>query len=420
MAARLARVMQFQLKAAVESDNPYLIPLVDEGNVKVWHFLVVNLPGVYAGGEYIFRLTAPDDFPQKPPELVAMTPNGVMLMDGKICLSIGEFHANDAPGKTGAGGWRPALGMVGMAREVANALLVPDSLGGGIRIEIKTPAERAALARRSADYNAQRHPALMARFAAFQRDNPDVRAVRILRTRKAAQLALKCLPVGPDDFEAQAARLAAAFDDAETQAWPFLATSLGYLGSVPDLPTDQLAAMGFPASGRAVLARVGQQVRDALAEDEAPVRRVLCLALHARLCREILGELGRPDDEWQRRYDDGYAAFLRDLPDVCGGAARVSVPAAFGRLPAASFAELHARLSTFLRIQDIDRKAKEGAALAALAAAAAALAPAPPAAPAARAPSRPAAAPTVEVAARAPAPPAAALDEYIDDLLDEL
>ena len=365
--ARLGRVMQFQLKAAIEADHPNLIPLAAENNVMVWHFLVVNLPGPFAGGEYIFRLTAPDNFPQKPPKFEFITKNGVFTPGGGICISVGEFHANDAPGESGSYGWRPSLGMIGFAREVVNGMLNPEFLGSGVRICNDDLSTKARYAAASVSWNQKNHSGLVAQFRAFETEHPDHRAVRILRMKRAALRAAQA------DFktvmlESLPPLFAEAFGDND---WSTLSPSLGYLGEIPDLPFAELKPMGFPANGRTVLCRIDAPLRGALAETEESVRRVLCLALHARICLELaVGEnsnntwyfhLG-----WFPRFLEGFKVFLEHLPAVCGGASRVIVPEAMQELSSKpqALSAIHNDFTSFLRAQDIDEKARLGKAFA--------------------------------------------------------
>ena len=118
-----ARVLANQYRIALAKPFEHLLVWADEADLRRWFFLVVGLEPPFAGGEFVFLLTAPDTFPQEPPKFEFLTPNGVFEPGGPICISIGEFHAHDAPGASGGQGWRPCLGMLGFAREVVNALV---------------------------------------------------------------------------------------------------------------------------------------------------------------------------------------------------------------------------------------------------------------------------------------------------------
>ena len=382
---RFARIMACQHKAAVAADHPNLLVHMDEADMGIWTFLVTNLPGPYAGGEYLFRLTASPTFPQTPPVFEFLTPNGVFELGGSICISIGEFHARDAAGKAGSYGWRSVLGMIGFAREVVNGMVCPEHLGTGVRVANPPPSTKARLAAASEAFNAGHHAALMGAFRAFEVAHPGHAAVRLRAMWRAAAVAASM------DFEAAedpGAALAAAFGP---EGWTLLAESLG-----------RACAPGpaAPPGGRAVVRRVAPRVREALAERDPAVRHTLALALNARVLWELGVGDGADKRAWRPRFRAAFDAFAAALPSACGGACATCVPAAMaavGRAPAA-FPGVHAELVLFLRAQDIDGKARAGkvfatrasaAAQAAAARAAAALArPAPPALPAPPAPPR--------------------------------
>ena len=186
-APRLVNIMAAQLNRYMRSPNPNLLLAMDPEDVRVWYGLAFGLDEPYKGGEYLFRLRALDDFPASPPKFEFLTQNGVFQPGGPICISIGEYHANSAPGKDGSGGWRAALGMKGFAEQVVNGLIVPEYLGGGIRIEILPEAMRRAYARNSRERNAACHPEIMALFESLAAAHPESEPVRaLLRSRGGA------------------------------------------------------------------------------------------------------------------------------------------------------------------------------------------------------------------------------------------
>jgi ubiquitin-conjugating enzyme E2 J2 len=143
-----------QYTKALKANNSNLIPYVDENNLTIWYFLIKGLKDTpFEDGEYIFKLKAPDQFPHKPPSFEFCTPNGVYDIGGKICISVGEFHANDKPGSTGSYGWRPSLGMYGFANEVLNGLINYKFLDHGIRILSTATETKKKLASESIEYN---------------------------------------------------------------------------------------------------------------------------------------------------------------------------------------------------------------------------------------------------------------------------
>ncbi len=368
---RISKVMPHQYKAATRADHPNLIPMMSDDDMRIWHFLVVNLPFPYIDGEYIFRLVANSNFPADPPKFEFLTENGVYKTGVQsICISVGIFHAGDAPGRTGSTGWRPVLGMIGFAREVVNGMLNTKELDHGIGIDIKSPTTRASLAESSAAYNADRYPELMAKFTAYATDNPTHQAVRSwLMFRTAAQiLRMNWQTVALDDD-----LLPLISKSIEEDLWPVFDTSLRYLlEEIPDIPAAQLVPMGFPANGRTILLRVAAPLRILLREREVSVRRTLGLLLHARICLEFArGEDGGPEapdttrQEWSRQFEKGFTAFLEALPEVCGPCSCI-VPGACRLLletPSAFTEDIHNGISNFLCMTDIDKKEKLGSEL---------------------------------------------------------
>jgi len=144
-------------------DHPNLIFISspdDEGLVSF--FMVVFGSGKHRGGEYIFKLTAPKDFPSKPPSFRCLTPNSSFsTKEPRLCISIGEFHTDDRSGD-GAKGWRPALGLYGFGTSAYNGLVCPESLQYGIGIIVNQKPEGSP--EDSAAYNKKHNAVLRERF----------------------------------------------------------------------------------------------------------------------------------------------------------------------------------------------------------------------------------------------------------------
>jgi ubiquitin-conjugating enzyme E2 J2 len=102
--------MMAQLKKATQELNEYIkFATKSDNEPNVWYILLSNFPGddgEFAGGEYLCRMEAPDDFPFNPPHFYLMTENGVYGVETKVCVSIGEYHKDQ---------YRAALGMAGFA-----------------------------------------------------------------------------------------------------------------------------------------------------------------------------------------------------------------------------------------------------------------------------------------------------------------
>lgn len=268
------------------------VVLLPDDDLQAVHLAVVNLPDPYEGGVYFFRLTPPDDYPERPPELVALTPNGVYVPGGKICISVGSYH----PTLSAAGhGWRKVLGLVGFAREVANGLIVPDALGHGLNIDVQGPAARRRLAAESAAYNRERFGGLVEAFEAAVAEHPLAPAAQGWRAAGALG-ALRAARAG--------ASLAALC--VEGGAAPLLEAALG--------PDWALAAGPFAAAADAAV--FAARLVDAAGRDPAPRRLLVALAA----AEAALGAGLDPAPAWD--------ALCERAGDLCG-------PEAGGRLRAA-------------------------------------------------------------------------------------
>ena len=154
---KLTKILTNQYKIALKANDDNLIPYMDTDNVKNWYFLIKGLDAPYKDGEYIFKLTVTDQFPHAPPKFEFCTPNGVYDIGGPICISVGEFHTNDKPGKDGSHGWRPSLGMYGFARQVLNGLICYEGLEHGIRILNTSIEIKEDFTSKSKEYNTKNY-----------------------------------------------------------------------------------------------------------------------------------------------------------------------------------------------------------------------------------------------------------------------
>src|SRR3989304_8041079 len=120
--------MMGQFKKATKEPDEYIKYAINESNCYEWYILISGLLGEkdeYKDCEFIFRLNLPKNFPYAPPEFYALTPNGFYAYNKKVCISIGEYHADD---------YRTTLGVSGFAMELANGLINWKSMGHGINL----------------------------------------------------------------------------------------------------------------------------------------------------------------------------------------------------------------------------------------------------------------------------------------------
>ena len=154
------RIMQQYNKATRERDEFIKYSISDE-EPNVWHILISGFSGnenEFEGGEYLVKMIAPkpgknrQGFPYEPPEFYFMTKNGVYDINTKVCISIGEFHADQ---------YRATLGMAGFAKELVSGMIGWKELGSGISILKTTAKDKKKLAEASVGMNLENHSDLI-------------------------------------------------------------------------------------------------------------------------------------------------------------------------------------------------------------------------------------------------------------------
>ena len=178
MTRSFSKRLDAQFKKVLRDNNQYFTCTMDTEDIKIWYVLVKNLPDPYVDGEYIFRLNIPNNFPDNPPSLMAKTPNGVMEIDGKVCVSVGEFHQNDhykTNSKDGQYGWVPSLGISGFILQgIVNGMISFTDEDEGIRLKNLPDRDKKKLAQQSKEYNLKHHPQIMELLNIHQECFPDL------------------------------------------------------------------------------------------------------------------------------------------------------------------------------------------------------------------------------------------------------
>jgi ubiquitin-protein ligase len=182
---RLVKILAAQIRKAITQGNPNLSYAVHENDMQTIFCRFSGLADNYFGGQYFFKLVVPNDFPNSPPSFIFLTPNGIFDIGGKICISIGEFHASaNIQGRTdnthGAAGWRRGLGIPGFAVNCLSAFIVPEGLSG-IRIKKESATKVQNYAKASIDYNIKYHKHIVDLFEEHDATNTDSPAVVLLR-----------------------------------------------------------------------------------------------------------------------------------------------------------------------------------------------------------------------------------------------
>ena len=182
---RVKRVIMSQLDVLHKNPEELFILIPDSSEIRVCYGLIGGLGEPYKGGEYIFQLIMHDDYPDVPPRLIFLTATGVFVPGHVVCISVGEFHADDKPGAQGSKGWRKAMGLRGFSREVVNALICSEDLGTGIGIDHKSSFEKRLLALQSRASNEKQYPEIMAEFNQHIEAWPESAAVKSILAARA-------------------------------------------------------------------------------------------------------------------------------------------------------------------------------------------------------------------------------------------
>ncbi len=140
--------------------NPYLAFAITE-DINTWYVKIHSVDGdegEFTSGQYLVKMVLPESFPVDPPEFSVLTPNGVYELGGKVCLSVGEFHAVAAYPST--------LGASGFAEQILSGLIGWRTLSEGTRLLRTTADAKRALAASSAAYNTAHHGEILSLFTA--------------------------------------------------------------------------------------------------------------------------------------------------------------------------------------------------------------------------------------------------------------
>lgn len=142
----------------LEHGNETFWMVIDPNDIGTWYVLIHNLDGDNKGGEYLMRMTAPNNYPFGPPKFELFTPNPrYEIGKSRPCVSMGEYHPE---------GYPALLGMYGFACEIAYSISVPgDEMGAGISIKMKvSSADKQEMAKKSVEYNKKHYPEVMKLF----------------------------------------------------------------------------------------------------------------------------------------------------------------------------------------------------------------------------------------------------------------
>lgn len=162
--------------------HPHFLMVMKPDDMKTWYVLFLNMEGSYAGGEFLMKLEAPDNYPFSPPVFTFMTPNNRFKTDGKPCVDMGHYHSNN---------WSPQTGMYGFTVQIYYALNMPMSdLGGGIGIytaKEQSDEQKVACAKASIEFNKKNYSDVINLFEEerLRNDEKESKKKKPIKTQKS-------------------------------------------------------------------------------------------------------------------------------------------------------------------------------------------------------------------------------------------
>jgi ubiquitin-protein ligase len=142
------RVMHFQ---AIQNEmDPLIFYFVLKGENK----------SDYEKGYYIGQIKLPKNFPDDPPDLIMLTPNGRFRINNKICLTITGFHKET---------WTP-IWTIYKILDAFNSIFICDNDEGLAHIK-ESPQNRKYLARDSVSFNLINYKSIFLQFDQYVNPN---------------------------------------------------------------------------------------------------------------------------------------------------------------------------------------------------------------------------------------------------------
>jgi len=82
-----------ELKALLSEPVPNILALPNKNNILEWHYVIFGPKGTpYEGGVYHGKIVFPPEYPNKPPSIQMITPNGRFQTNKRLCLSMSDYH----------------------------------------------------------------------------------------------------------------------------------------------------------------------------------------------------------------------------------------------------------------------------------------------------------------------------------------
>jgi ubiquitin-conjugating enzyme E2 J2 len=134
--------LQTELKNFKLNPSPGCDAAPSDTDILTWYYIIDGArDSPYEGGEYIGKISFPNDYPFKAPSIMVITPNGRFEPNKNICMSMTAFHP-----ESWQPSWQTATIIVGLQSFMAEE-------GNAIAAITKSTPERKKLAAESHKWN---------------------------------------------------------------------------------------------------------------------------------------------------------------------------------------------------------------------------------------------------------------------------
>ena len=115
-----------------------------ENNILLWDYIINPIEEPYKDGYYHGTLEFDKDYPMKPPSIKMLTPSGRFQVNGRLCLSMSDYHPES---------WNPSWGVRTILIGLHSFMLSEEFSEGTIGSISDSFDNRILLKEKSLEYN---------------------------------------------------------------------------------------------------------------------------------------------------------------------------------------------------------------------------------------------------------------------------
>lgn len=131
-----------EYRELLKNPKPYIKAHPNPNNILEWHYCLEGPPdSPYEGGFYHGKLKFPKEYPNKPPSILMLTPNGRFETGKRLCFSMSDFHPKE---------WSPLWSVGTILNGVLSFMLEEERTLGSVETPLET---KRLLAQNSLSFN---------------------------------------------------------------------------------------------------------------------------------------------------------------------------------------------------------------------------------------------------------------------------